>query len=515
MRLLHENTVLYIKLLAINVMTAILIYLTLISQQLTNHFDALWIGPFYIANSWEISIGRWLWPVLDWLRMGYAADPYNSYLAIFFFSLGNLLITDIFSMCKGGKRIYAINAIIFSSTTVSAFLSYRFMSPTFGLSYLLSISAIWCIIKKNSWINWLLASALICLSLGLYQANLGCACLLATAFILRFCLDENDNKKILECIFKVGSSIAAACVVYKIIWDFVLRISQLTASTYNVAANVSIIYMIKRLPGQVVTAYSKFYAYFFKNEFKHSIFQTTYIYNIIFLFLLILLFWQSYTLLQKREWIRLIVYFLGIILLPVACNISVLLAPEAGFMIQQTCAMAILIPVVLCILDKKIQDIKSNFWLKRAGTGIILLVLYGNIYMTAIDLEAMYEGKNASENIMDYVVQSLIDKELYSADKQYFFVGRISNSPLFRVSQLWGDANSYARYGEFWTDASAIGKLYDGVLLDMGITLPIGPGDIYQEYINSGLIEDMPVYPADGSIINVGDHVVVKMSNVY
>ena len=49
----------------------------------------------------------------------------------------------------------------------------------------------------------------------------------------------------------------------------------------------------------------------------------------------------------------------------------------------------------------------------------------------------------------------------------------------------------------------------------MGITLPIGPGDIYQEYINSGLIEDMPVYPADGSIINVGDHVVVKMSNVY
>ena len=86
----------YVILLGINIIVGVLIYLSLITQQLTNHYDGLWSAPLYRAGRWEISIGRWFWPVLDYLRKGYAADPFNSYLAILLFAAGNLLIADIF-----------------------------------------------------------------------------------------------------------------------------------------------------------------------------------------------------------------------------------------------------------------------------------------------------------------------------------------------------------------------------------------------------------------------------------
>ncbi len=495
-------------------MTGVFIYLTLISQQLTNQFDGLWSSSFFMSGQWELSIGRWFWLVLDRIRMGYAADPFNSYLAIFFFALGNLLIVDLFSMGEEQRNIYLINAMIFSSTTISVFLSYRYMSPTFGLSYLFSVSAVWGIYKRNTWHSWLYSSVAMCLSLGLYQANVGCAGLLAGALVLLLCLEEDDNKKILEFIIKIGSSIIAACIIYKIIWDLALMIFHATAESYNGAANISLFLIIKKLPEQILDTYAKFYVYFFKNVFKHSIFPTP-VYSVLFLLLLLTLLWQGYMLFRKKRGFILLIYISVILFLPVACNLSVLMAPEAGFMIQQTCGMAIFIPVMLCLVDKRLQGMKNYCWSKRVVMGIAVFILYGNIYMTAIDLEAMYEGKIASENIMDYVIQTLIDKNLYNSEKQYFFVGQISSNPLFRVTKLWEDANSYARYGEFWTNAKAIHLAYDGLLLDIGTKLPIGSDDIYQNYIQNGQIESMPVYPADGSVVEMGDYVVVKMSNVY
>lgn len=389
------------------------------------------------------------------------------------------------------------------------------MSPTFGLSYLLSVCAVWNLYKKHSWSNWLFASIAVCLSLGLYQANLGCACFLVNVLVMLLCLVEDDNKSILIFIIRTGSSIAVACISYKILWNLVMKFFRVSASSYNGAANVSVSLIIKRLPVQILAAYSKFYTYFFENIYKHSIFQTTYIYKIIFLLLLLVLLWQGYMLLQKKKWLRLIIYLSGIIILPITCNISVLLAPEAGFLIQQTCAMAIFIPVMFCLLDKKFRDVKNYNWLKRVVLGIGFLILYGNIYMTAIDLEAMYEGKNASENVMNHVVQTLINKGLYNGEKQYFFVGRISNNPLFKTTKFWKDANTYARYGEFWLDISCVHMAYDGILHDMGIGMLIGDDNVCRDYISNGIMEDMPVYPESGSIMDMGEYVLVKISNVY
>lgn len=490
----------YINFLIISMLMGILIYLTLISNQLTNHYDGLWSDPWYESGKWELSIGRWFWLFLDRFRMGYAADPFNSYLALFLFSIGNMFLADIFSLI-GKKVAYLVSALIISSTTISVFLSYRYMSPTFAMSYLLCISAVWVLyMEKNLFLSLVISSGMICLSLGLYQANLGCACLLIISILLFLCLEKNNEKEILEFILKCGISMIVACLVYKVLWDLAMGIYHVEPNTYNGASRVSIPLILQKMPIRIKDAYMQFYKYYFENSIKHNIFQQFRCFYAVFFLLLAVLLWNGCVLLKKKKWLQLALYLLGIIAIPAACNVSMILAPESGFLIQQTAAMAILLPVMVCLVFR-LHDGNKNFhkyvvedietegpivsasgipeknyllhWILKARkyglvmcstVGISLFILYGNIYMTATDLEAMYEGTVSSDSVMNHVVQTLIDKDLCSEDREYIFIGRISDNSLFRTTVLWDQANSYARFGEFWTGAEVIKMAYNGLL---------------------------------------------------
>ena len=154
---------------------SVILYIVLIANQLTNHYDALWSGNYALSGRWELSIGRWFWLYIDRLRMGISSEPLTWCLALFLIIIGNMLLLDIFGQI-GRKTGYLAGIIILSSTTVCSYLSYRYMSPTFGASFFLSIFAAWILAKKplKAWLSVLA----VVLQLGSYQANIACTCVM-------------------------------------------------------------------------------------------------------------------------------------------------------------------------------------------------------------------------------------------------------------------------------------------------------------------------------------------------
>lgn len=448
--------------------------------------------------------------------MGYSADPFSSYLALLFIACGNMFLADIFSLI-GKKRSYLVSAMILSSTTISVLLSYRFTSSNFGLAYLLSISAVWVLYKlKNRWVGMIVSSVMICLSLGAYQADLGCTSLLILLVILFMCLGQASEKDIFEFFIRCAVSVTVACLVYKLIWDLSLSFFRLEPNSYNGASNVSVSLILKKMPVRILATYTQFFKYFFGNSIKHSIFQQYKFYVIVFMAFGGVLLWKGFSLAKKKSWIRLAIYLSGIILIPVACNVSMILAPESGFLIQQSVAMAILFPSMLCLVGKLFNDQgRLDAQIKYFTIGLSLFILYGNIYMTATDLETMYEGNVSSDAIIDQVVHTLIGSELYSEEKEYVFLGRISDSPMFRKTVFWDRANSYARYGEFWTGANVMSKAYYGLLRRGGVNLKIAGEEGYELCIRNEKVANMPCYPSGGSIQDIDGYIVVKISDKY
>ena len=127
---------------------SVIVYFPLISQRLTNSNDGLWTYSLYRANRWEMSIGRWLWPYWDALHLGIQLDPLNSLMALFFFSIGWMLIMDLF--LPAHRKIGCLAGMCFiASACIGMSLSYRFMSPVFGLAFLFSVTAVYSIAKSG------------------------------------------------------------------------------------------------------------------------------------------------------------------------------------------------------------------------------------------------------------------------------------------------------------------------------------------------------------------------------
>ena len=55
------------------------------------------------------------------------------------------------------------------------------------------------------------------------------------------------------------------------------------------------------------------------------------------------------------------------------------------------------------------------------------LLLYGNIYAVGTDIDAMAQGSNSANTIMNNIVVTLNEKQLVSSDYQYAFFGNISD----------------------------------------------------------------------------------------
>ncbi|MCI8463080.1 MAG: hypothetical protein HFG25_09095 [Lachnospiraceae bacterium] len=164
------------------------------ANQLTNDYDGLWEGSFHNAGTWELSLGRWFWLYISRLRFGTSPDPFTSLLTLALMAVGLLFLFDLWQIKN--KYLIIVSGLLFLSNPAICFeLSYRFMSPTFGVAFLLSILGVWCFEKIKSPIASVLAgAACISFSMGAYQAYICCTTVaFLTALLLLMKLSKNVN----------------------------------------------------------------------------------------------------------------------------------------------------------------------------------------------------------------------------------------------------------------------------------------------------------------------------------
>ena len=135
----------FFRYVLISMTIGVVSYLPVISRGLTNSHDGLWKSSYHQAGNLELSAGRWAWLFLDKIRGGYAAEPFNSLLTLLLLVIGIYIVFYTFGF---EKHHIAYSLLIIISPTVCCYLSYRFMSPTFGMSFLLVLVAGWLSTKS-------------------------------------------------------------------------------------------------------------------------------------------------------------------------------------------------------------------------------------------------------------------------------------------------------------------------------------------------------------------------------
>ena len=485
-----------------------LCYLPLIARGLTNSVDGLWATSYYQSGNWELSIGRWAWLFLDKAREGYGAEPFNSLLTLLLLSIAAYISVKMFTGSKYKAYIYAM--LMLCSVTVCCYLSYRYMSPTFGLSVLLSVIAASLIAKETQTIKQeimylAIVTALLVISLGLYQANIGCFCVVVILAMMKLVM--NDNKKQSLRIF-VKSMIAGAvgCVLYKIAWDICLKLRHTAPSSYKGANSLSVGEIIINIPLSLEKIYSTWVRHFSFAKGNYIFHPIRIVLAVAVLALVLFVGIKA----ARKNIINLILYIVLCLVIPVGANLAVLLAPKSGAVLtQMTMPMAMVLPLFLCFIEG--AGFKTEKLLGVLGA----LLLYGNVYAVGADIDAMAQGSTTCYAIMNSVMNTLNETDLFSHDYQYIFCGDMSANELFNANEMYYKANSYAKFGTLMTNPDMMRNAYVGLLDDIGIKLRVADYPVCLQVYDSGILDNMPAYPAEGSIVEQNGYVIIKISENY
>lgn len=502
----------YIPLFAGNLIFSIVLYYLLISHQLVNSNDGLWEYNYYKAGKWSLSLGRWFWLYLDRLRFGISTEPLTSLITLTCFSMGIILILDLFDMKS--KTGYLAGMLFLSSTSICISLSYRYMSPTFGVAFLFSVLAAWIVIRlKNSFLSVALAGVLIALSMGLYQAYLGCTCIVLLGYFIYSLYKEDTALR--DVLIQVVKAVIAGIIggiLYVAILNIHLNFFHMYLSDYNGANTYSLINTIRKLPDSIVNSYKVFFRFFNGELYRLNVLQGAKLNWFAFL-IAVIFFVKGFFQIWPRGKFRALLYVVFILAIPAACNVVLLIATAVSMELQMTAPLSLFISILLCIESKIVSAEKLFLWVRRLNLLLLAVILYGNIYQVQIDQTAMQEGQTATVTMAEEITHRLDEEGYLASDLNYCLIGPPAYSDLFPRSRIYQSANAYARFGDWYLDPACARRSWQSVFSNLcGVNLTMCSSGEYSDLGSREEVQNLPVYPQEGFITVINDIVVIKVS---
>ena len=524
----------YIRFYCICLLICILSYIVLISNELTNTYDGMWVGSYYREYWWVISTGRYVWPIIGYMRNHLSPEPFTSIVALAVYVFAGCLIISIFNLWEKWQA-YLIMMILFVNTAVLSDLSYRFISPTYAASFLFGVLAFWFLINYKSIFGIAASSVFLIGCLGCYQNNLGCFCILVIAYIISALLNKEGYDDILKIVYRSAAPFLVGCISYKIIWDVGMKFRHAEASSYKGADEISLQSIIFMFPQRVKVAYFHFLEYFSGKGLFHNAFQNTIFYSLTYLSI-ICMFIAFVIILLKKDLIRAALCLFLVLLLPLGANIALILAPTGGgVMIQMTHPLIMSSGLIFCLLfcgriQKTFSGVPGKI-LFIIASFICLFLVYGNFLQTSIDQEVMLTSRNTTQLFMNRVFSDMERRnENPDLSEPVIFVGRPSDNPHFlkgfklyskkddsglgrAKASLWNISNSYTHYGEFWTCGDCGFQSYVGLLRDCGVCYDVVDDEtVWKDICSRDEVSAMPAYPYEGYITHIDGYTVVKIS---
>ncbi|MCR5309930.1 MAG: glucosyltransferase domain-containing protein [Lachnospiraceae bacterium] len=510
----------------------VLVYFSLFSNGLVNQWDGIWEYNYYKAGRWSISCGRWLWPYLDRVRMGISVEPITTILTCALFVAGFTFILYFLNRGYNSKRLLLLAAFIFlGSAPVCISLTYRFMSPTYGFAFLFAVlatmglsrnSLIGIKTKKDIIIETLLCAFLIAAQMGLYQAYIGCTALLAIILLLdRLSDKETGFKEVVLLMVRFLISLILGGILYIIGLKIHLKIAYTTLSEYKGGSEYSVINTFRNLGSSIKAAYVSFWNFFFGSDHRYMIFMKNRGFYFVFMGSVFLMLLAGIIILiiriYKQDIRKGVMSTVLFVLIPLATNLVMLIATGANLSLQMTVSLALVIPMILCLLQSKGSITAQGKTERVVGAVqyvVIAVILYGVVMQTEVDQEAMRTGMISVTQMAEEITADLREEGILSANKKICIVGVPSENNLYYLSRACEGANLYALFGAWggYSDRQSWGGVFHHLL---GLNVEMASNSEYDSIKGNPELAEMPCFPEAGYIREIDGIAVIKASPGY
>ncbi len=478
--------------------------------------DAIAFSDIYIANNWDLSLGRWLLKYIDYTRFGLSSSVVSGIFAISILSISSLLLIDLFEI-KNKFFKYLISILLVVSPFFTETLYSFFCSFEFTLSFMLAILSVFLIYKlKNKNIRIIISSLCIACSLGLYQSFIGVTCGLCILVpLIRLLKNEMTPKKFLQKFVESLIIGILAIIVYEIILNLLLMFAGISLSDYSGANSIGL-NNFKNIVFLIKDSLKSFYSYFLTNKIINNLIYKRNIVNIIITFLtLIIIIKKILENKNKTNILFILEIILCLILTPVALGIIEIIAPARDINQLMSAPYILIYIFVVALLDNEkfkgiykfsggvlvlltIFIIDSYFVMANASSMAVRITKERTLFATKRIINKIYETEGYNDNMKVLFIGNSSGKYFKSSNEVY----KLSSGPATTMPLTYEKPDLCNR------DYHNLIKYY------LGIEFVRADINDYSKVIKTEEFKNMNTYPYNNFTKVIGDILVVKIKEI-
>lgn len=471
--------------------------------------DALSDTNTHVAGLWELQLGRFSLNFLDNVRFGFVNQLLIVLIALFFMSIGIMLIRRIFKI--ENKLILTI--MCFTIAVAPQFTEtymYLYCADSYLLAFasaafaVFSLSRIRTVKEDKKWVVFAILATV--LTSSLYQAYLGVLAGLLVIYAIKETIDS-DAKTAIKHFIRNAFIIGIGIGFYYVIFRVLCKLNHTRPASYKGANNLGIGTLLA-LPETIKGCFEDLY-YFFFNDGR--IINNAYYHRCIFYVILLVSFILStfsiFKSEKKNRVSKIITTSLLILIFPIAVNIMNVVA--AGTRINLVTGPGILTTVVLfLVFIDYLKDTTFNIIIKYVS--YIVLIFISATFMVAdirtyIAREKQYNDfKVIAENI--YTQATLLED--YDPNMEYLF-SYVIKTPASEIEKTTG---MVTKNTISWTGYAGVKRYQMFYSKFLGKNIVSADEEKYEKIIPTEEFEKMSVYPENGSIKIIDNTIVVKVS---
>ncbi len=480
-------------------------------------FNNLYSGDALVVlyqndSSWQISIGRIFQPVYLMFR-GTICNPWLiSFIAIICMSLAVYFVSEIFEFSNIFQILLASGIFVCNITVISENTSYLQDVDIYSLALLLSVLGVW-LLRKNKILFDILGIISFTLTLGLYQAYISVSISLIMLVMLFEAQNNEKAKEYLKKCAKYAVCLLITAIAYYSCWKIYQKVFNIwTSDSYNGLSSVgnfagfSIWALIK-------SAYQKVFEYFYyPSVFKSLIFRG-YSMSIVWLILIrianisallmtvILIIKKNIE--AKTSVFSKVMQVSIIVLLPLGVNLTSIISKGMLHTLMVFSFVLLYLPLINLSFDK----IQKKYSFKKIFAFVVMFCIIWNniVFANQVYLKKSLQD-DAAKSLMTNIVYDVEHIEGYEPGiTPVAFVGSFEKNEY--ISEI-PDMEEISVLGVGKTPLLYEGCDYSFLKYETAVKLNLTRVDWTYEGVS-----EMPCYPAEGSVQNLGGTIVVKISN--
>ncbi len=445
----------------------------------------------------SISSGRWALALTSYVFPDVSMPWINGMLSLLLLTAAACLTVRIFEIKSTlWQVLLGALLVVFPSQIVT--FSYMFTCAPYALAVLLAVGSVYVLVCREGRWRYAASCAMLALSLGIYQAYLSVAASWCVVYLLKRTLDgEWDVRRIVRCGVTCAAYLALSLAAYFVI----NKIVMLAAHTqYNSYADASFQTDIKSMLFGLRVAYTAFLGYFYRGYYHLVASGASKLMHYLCLAVvcaeLVLWFIKD-----RPQRARAVLAAMLLALLPLGVNcLYVISAQRHTLMLYSFTAVYILAAVAAESLMARRHAPARDVLALALAVIVGCNVLYANRLYLKMKLEyenayAFYSGLTARVKAAPGYGEGTMVLLTGDAHELLHAADEIDTSDLVGIME--GLINVYSR-SDFLTYYA-------------GFDPPTFDWAQWDAYGAAAEIDDMPIYPYDGSVKCIGDFVVVKL----